>query len=110
MKSPEIEVYGVSTRYILRTKYQHGGCQRDRDPSAKTGYAGSSIPSIWRVLSAWTWSCRVGCLEGRGEPFSWHIFHGSNVRVVGWREHGQRLWYVPPPLPQYNPLVIVESP
>lgn len=30
-----------------------------------------------------------------GESFSWHIFHGSNVRDVGRREHGQRLWYVP---------------
>lgn len=45
-----------------------------------------------------------------GEPFSWHIFHGSNVRVVERRGHDQRLWYVPPALLWYNPLVMVEPP
>lgn len=83
--------------YALYTKcfVQYGGCQRDRDPPAKSGYAGSSIPSISRFLAAWPWNHRVRCLERRGESFSWNIFHGSNVRDVGLREHGQRFWYVP---------------
>lgn len=63
-----MEGYRVFTRYIL--EYQrNSGCQRDHDSSAKTGYAGSSIPSVWLVLVAWTWGCRVRCLEMRGNHF-----------------------------------------
>jgi hypothetical protein len=106
-KSPKTEVYGVSTRYIPNTNTV--AAKGIAIPPPKQGMPDHPFhPSRGSCLHG-LGSCRVGCFERRGESFSWNIFHGSNVRDVGRREYGQRLWYVPHPSPN-NPLVMVEPP